>query len=450
MNPVLIGTLCTLDDDFMITTKYVRDHIQEIRASLEKRRSNYPIDDLLKLDEQWRASKTELQEMQTKRNKISMEVAKLKKEGKEANEQIKQVADMKDRMQELEKDIDGMQKKIENLLLNMPNVLHESVPYGASDENNVEIRRWGDATKRIDKGHEEILGGMGLIDIERAAKISGARFYFLKGDIALLEHALISFGLDELSKKGYTPIAPPLMMKREYYKSVTALGDFEEQLYKVTDPSDVNDIGDYEKMEEDLYMISTAEHPMAAMHAGEVFSAKELPLRYVGISPAFRREAGSHGKDTKGIFRVHQFYKLEQFIFSKPEDSWKYYDELLANSEDLVQKLGIPYHVIDICTGDIGVVAAKKNDIEAYMPGQGKYREIVSCSNCTDWQSLRLDIKYDESGERRYVHTLNSTALAISRIIVAITENYYNGDGTITVPKVLVPYMHKDVIGKKE
>ena len=178
MNPVLIGTLCTLDDDFMITTKYVRDHIQEIRASLDKRRSNYPIDDLLKLDEQWRASKTELQEMQTKRNKISMEVAKLKKEGKEANEQIKQVADMKDRMQELEKDIDGMQKKIENLLLNMPNVLHESVPYGASDENNVEIRRWGDATKRIDKGHEEILGGMGLIDIERAAKISGGKILF--------------------------------------------------------------------------------------------------------------------------------------------------------------------------------------------------------------------------------------------------------------------------------
>ncbi|MEM0154955.1 MAG: serine--tRNA ligase [Methanothrix sp.] len=449
IKPVLIGTLDKLDDDFMITTKYVRDHIQEIRASLQKRRSEYPIDELLKLDEQWRAAKTELQEMQTKRNRLSMEVAKLKKEGKEAKAQINEVADMKDRMQELDKSIDAAQKKIESLLLNMPNVLHESVPYGASDENNVEIRRWGDATKRIDKGHEEILGSMGLIDIERAAKISGARFYFLKGDIALLEQALISFGLDELVKKGYTPIAPPLMMKREYYKGATALGDFEEQLYKVTDPADVNDIGDYERMEEDLYMISTAEHPMAAMHAGEVFSAKELPLKYVGISPAFRREAGSHGKDTKGIFRVHQFYKLEQFIFSKPEDSWKHYDELLGNSEYLVQKLGIPYHVIDICTGDIGVVAAKKNDIEAYLPGQGKYREIVSCSNCTDWQSLRLDIKYDENGERKYVHTLNSTAIAISRMIVAIAENYYNGDGTITVPKVLVPYMHKDVIGSK-
>jgi seryl-tRNA synthetase len=430
----------------MITTKYVREHVQEIRASLDKRKSNYPIDELLKLDEEWRAAKTQLQEMQTKRNKESMEVAKLKKEGKNADEHIKEVASMKERMQELGNGISAMESKIETLLLNMPNVLHESVPYGLGDEDNVEIRRWGNTDKRISKGHEEILSGMDLIDMERAAKISGSRFYFLKGDIALLEHALISFALDELSKKGYTPIAPPLMMKREYYKGVTALGDFEEQLYKVTDPADVNGIGDYEKMEEDLYMISTAEHPMAAMHAGEVLSGKELPIKYVGISPAFRREAGSHGKDTKGIFRVHQFYKVEQFIFSKPEDSWKYYDELLANSEELAQKLGIPYHVIDICTGDIGIVAAKKNDIEAYMPGQGKYREIVSCSNCTDWQSLRLDIKYDENGERKYVHTLNSTAIAISRMIVAIVENYYNDDGSITVPKALVPYMHKDKI----
>jgi seryl-tRNA synthetase len=430
----------------MITTKYVREHIQEIRATLEKRKSDYPIDELLKLDEEWRAKKTQLQEMQTKRNKESMEVAKLKKEGKSAEDHIREVSAMKDKMQGLENEISSIESKIERLLLNMPNVLHESVPYGLSDEDNVEIKRWGNTDKRIAKGHEEILLKMGLIDLERAAKISGARFYFLKGDIALLEQALISFALDELSKKGYVPIAPPLMMKREYYKGVTALGDFEEQLYKVTDPADVNDIKDYERMEEDLYMISTAEHPMAAMHAGEVLSAKQLPIKYVGISPAFRREAGSHGKDTKGIFRVHQFYKVEQFIFSRQEDSWKYYDELLANSEELTQKLGIPYHVVDICTGDIGVVAAKKNDIEAYMPGQGKYREIVSCSNCTDWQSLRLDIKYDENGERKYVHTLNSTAIAISRMIVAIVENYYNEDGTITVPKVLVPYMHKDRI----
>lgn len=432
----------------MITTKYVRDHIQEIRASLEKRKSDYPIDDLLGLDADWRKAKTELQEMQATRNKKSMEVAKLKKEGKGAEELISEVASMKDRMQELETEIEKMESGIEKLLLNMPNTLHESVPYGLSGDDNVEIRRWGNADKKIDFGHEEILSKLGLIDLERAAKISGARFYYLLGDIAMLEQALISFALNELTKKGYKAVAPPLMMKREYYKGVTALGDFEEQLYRVTDPADVNEIKDYERMEEDLYMISTAEHPMAAMHAGEVLNAKDLPIKYVGISPAFRREAGSHGKDTKGIFRVHQFYKVEQFIFCKPEDSWKYYDELLANSEELAQKLGIPYHVVDICTGDIGTVAAKKNDIEAYMPGQGKYREIVSCSNCTDWQSLRLDIKYDVQGERKYVHTLNSTAIAVSRMIVAIVENYYNEDGSITVPKVLVPYMGKERIGK--
>ena len=431
---------------FMITTKYVRDHIQEIRASLAKRKSDYPIDELLELDEKWRKNRTELQEMQAKRNRISMEVSQLKKEGKDADSRIKEVASMKERMQSLDAEIGAMDGKIEKLLLNMPNTLHESVPYGLDDNDNLEIKVWGDASKKIAKGHEEILESMGLIDIERAAKISGARFYYLKGDIALLEQALISFALDELSKKGYTAIAPPLMMRREYYKGVTALGDFEEQLYRVTDTAEAGNISDYERMEEDLYMISTAEHPMAAMHAGEVLSVNELPIKYVGISPAFRREAGSHGKDSKGIFRVHQFYKVEQFIFCKPEDSWNYYNELLANSEELTQKLGIPYHVVDICTGDIGTVAAKKNDIEAYMPGQGKYREIVSCSNCTDWQSLRLDIKYDEKGERKYVHTLNSTAIAISRMIVAIVENYYNDDGTITVPKVLVPYMHKDKI----
>ncbi len=434
----------------MITTKYVREHIQEIRASMEKRRSDYPVDEIVALDEKWRQKRTELQDMQTERNRNSLEISKLKKEGKDASGLISEVSKIKEKMPQLEKEIAEMQDRIDYLLLNMPNTLHESVPYGKSEDDNREIRRWGDATKRISTGHEEILEKMGLIDIERAAKVAGARFYYLKGDITMLERALISFALDELSAKGYTAIAPPLMLKKEYYKGVTALGDFEEQLYKITDPKEVGDVKDYEKMEEDLFMISTSEHAMAAMHAGEVFSSKDLPLRYVGISPCFRREAGSHGKDTKGIFRVHQFYKVEQFIFSRQEDSWKRYDELLQNSEELYQKLGIPYHVIDICTGDIGTVAAKKNDIEAYMPGQGKYREVVSCSNCTDWQSLRLDIKYDENGERKYAHTLNSTAIATTRAIVAIVENYYNGDGTITVPKALVPYMHKDMIGKKQ
>ncbi len=238
------------------------------------------------------------------------------------------------------------------------------------------------------------------------------------------------------------------MLRKEYYRGVTALGDFEDALYKISDPKEISGNNEYEKLEDELFLISTSEHPMAAMHSNEVFPASKLPLKYVGISPCFRREAGSHGKDTKGIFRVHQFNKVEQFIFSKQEDSWSYFNELLSNSEEIVKDLGIPYRIVNICTGDIGIVAAKKIDIEAYMPLQKKYREITSCSNCTDWQSLRLDIKYDENNERKYVHTLNSTGIAAQRLIVAIVENYVNDDGTITVPKLLVPYLGKEILGK--
>jgi seryl-tRNA synthetase len=333
------------------------------------------------------------------------------------------------------------------LLWNMPNVLHKTVPYGEDDTKNAEIRKWGETKKGIGKNHEDILTDLELIDIERAAKIAGARFFFMKGDLALLEQSLIRFSIDELVKKGYTLISPPLMLKKKYYGGVTALGDFEDMLYKIEDPKEVSNRKDYEHIDEEMFMIGTSEHPMAAMHAEETFSGERLPLKYVGLSPCFRREAGAHGKDTKGIFRVHQFYKVEQFIFSRQEDSWEYFDELVRNEEDLFQKLNIPYHVIDICTGDIGIVAAKKVDLEAWMPSQQSYREVTSASNCTDWQSIRLDIKYDEKGERKYVHTLNATAIATNRTLVAIVENYANPDGTITVPDALIPYMGKGKIG---
>jgi seryl-tRNA synthetase len=286
-----------------------------------------------------------------------------------------------------------------------------------------------------------------MLDLENAAKVAGARFYYLKSDIALLELSLIRFAIDTLVKKGYTLIAPPLMMKREYYKGVTSLADFEDALYKVGESREAMQNKDIEHIEDELFMISTSEHPIAAMHANHVFSANELPKKYVGWSPCFRREAGAHGKDTKGIFRVHQFYKVEQFIFSRQEDSWKYFEELVSNEEELFKALGIPYRIVSICTGDIGIVAAKKYDLEAYLPVQKRYGEMCSCSNCTDWQSLRLDIKYDEKGERKYVHTLNATAIATERAIVAIIENYTNEDGTITLPDVLVPYMGKRKIG---
>ncbi len=433
----------------MLTTKYVRDHLDEIKKSLEKRKSDYPIDELLKLDSEWRDKTTKLQELQAERNKAGLDIAAKKKKKENVDLEINKMAKLKEEINKIEEEMPKYEKRINYLLLNMPNVLADSVPFGKDDNDNKEIKKWGEIKKKSSKGHEEILNDLGLLDIERASKVAGARFYYLKSDLVLLEQSLIRFALDELSKKGFTLISPPFMVKRDYYKGVTALGDFEDALYKIADPKEVNDDKSLEKISDEMFLISTSEHPMAAMHAGEVFSASDLPLKYAGISPCFRREAGSHGKDSKGIFRVHQFYKVEQFIFTKEDDSWKYYDELLHNAEEIYQKLELPYHIVDICTGDIGIVAAKKNDIEAYMPSQQKYREVVSCSNCTDWQSLRLDIKYDEGGKRKYVHTLNSTAVATTRVLVAIIENYYNDeDGSITIPKVLVPYFGKDKIVK--
>ena len=433
----------------MLTTKYVRDHIDEIKKSLEKRKSAYPIDELVNLDMDIRKLKTELQELQAKRNKERMEISEQKKKNEDIGEKINTLKVVKEKIEAIESELPSYQDRVNFLLWNMPNILHESVPYGKNDEENIEMKKWGEQkNKKNGKSHDEILKELDMVDIERAAKVSGARFYYLKNDLVLLEQSLLRFALDFFIKKGFTPISPPFMLRKEYYRGVTALGDFEDALYKISDPKEISGNNEYEKLEDELFLISTSEHPMAAMHSNEVFPASKLPLKYVGISPCFRREAGSHGKDTKGIFRVHQFNKVEQFIFSKQEDSWSYFNELLSNSEEIVKDLGIPYRIVNICTGDIGIVAAKKIDIEAYMPLQKKYREITSCSNCTDWQSLRLDIKYDENNERKYVHTLNSTGIAAQRLIVAIVENYVNDDGTITVPKLLVPYLGKEILGK--
>ncbi len=432
----------------MLTTKYVRDHIDEIRESLRKRRSDYPVDEILDLDKRIRAMKTEMQELQARRNRESLEIADLKKAGKDIKDAVDSLKTVKDKITDIEKKLPEYENRAEYLIMNLPNTLHESVPYGEDDSQNVEVKRWGDTSKTLDKGHSEIFEGLGLVDTERAAKVAGARFYYLKGDLVLLSQSLIRFALDELSKKGFMPIEPPFMMRKSLYKGVTGLGDFEEALYRATSTKEAEGKESLEKLDEELFMIATAEHPMAAMHAGEVLSAKDLPIKYVGVSPCFRREAGAHGKDTKGIFRVHQFDKVEQFVFCREEDSWRIFEELRQNEEDIYQKLGIPYHVVNICTGDIGVVAAKKYDVEGWFPNQGKYRELTSCSNCTDWQSMRLDIKYDDKGERHYVHTLNATGISIERTLAVIAENYANADGTISVPDALVKYMGKDRIGK--
>lgn len=427
----------------MFTMRYVREHLTEIKDSMERRKNAYPLDELLKLDEENRAMQKQIEELRAKRNKGSIEVSEAIKEKGPADEsKLKELSKIKEKLEQLEEKAKGHEDTMTSMLWKMPNTLDKSVPFGNDGNGNIEIRHAGKTAKKKGPSHEEPLKKLGLIELEQAAKVSGARFYYMKGDLVVLEQALIRFAIDLLSGKGYLPVSPPLMLKKEYYKGVTALSDFEEALYKVGTASESSKNPELEEMDGDLMLISTSEHPLAALNAKMIFSAKELPKKYIGVSPCFRREAGSHGKDTKGIFRVHHFYKVEQFVVSRQEDSQKFFEELIANAEEIYKKLEIPYRVMNICTGEIGTVAAQKYDIEAYMPAQDTYREVVSASNCTDWQSLRLDIRYDEGGERKYAHTLNSTAIATTRTIVAIVENYLNPDGTIAIPEALVPYMN--------
>ena len=320
----------------------------------------------------------------------------------------------------------------------LPNILHESVPVGPDDSGNVTIRTYGKPRTADFKlrDHIDILNQLDMVDMERAAKIAGARFFFLKGDALLLEQSIMRYALDLLGKKGFTPIEPPFMMRKEAYEGVVDLNDFGPVIYRVE--------GD------DLYLIATSEHPITAMHMDEILDGQKLPLRYAGFSPCFRVEAGAHGKDTKGIFRVHQFYKVEQVVLSRPEESWTIQEQMIANAEEIFQSFGLHYRVVNVCTGDMGTVAAKKYDLESWMPAQQKFREMVSCSNVTDYQARRLKIRFRDkpSDEPRTIHTLNSTAVP-TRALVAIVENFQQEDGSVTIPAPLVPYMGgKEKLGK--
>jgi seryl-tRNA synthetase len=419
----------------MLDIKLIRENPDFVRTNLMKRgdpENPKILDNLIDYDRQWRQGLTKLNELRHERKRITGEIATTKKKGKDASGEISKAKEVDNEITTIEKRVSEWEEKEHNLLMRMPNLLHETVPLGKDENDNVGIRKWGKIPKFSFpiKGHIDLGLDQDIIDIERAGKIAGARFFYLKNEAVFLDNAIISFALEEMSKKGYKPIEPPYLIRRKPYEGVVALSDFEDVLYKIEN--------------EDLYLIATAEHPLASMYMDEVLKAEDLPLKLVGFSTNFRKEAGAHGKDTRGIFRTHQFNKVEQFVFCKPEDSWKIHEELIHNAEEIVQKLGLPYRVVNVCTGDIGTVAAKKYDIEAWMPAQNAYREIVSCSNCTDYQARRLNIKYREKeGEapKGFVHTLNSTALATGRTIVAILENYQQKDGSVTVPEALRKYM---------
>jgi len=426
----------------MLDIKLIRSNPDLVREDLAKRGNKEKqewLEDLLQKDKEYRQLLVDLEKMKAERNQATKKIAELVKAKKDASNEKKAASELPVKIKEAEVKVIELQEKVKFYLMRLPNILHGSVPIGRGEEGNEVVREWG-KKKNFDfvpKSHVDIIQDLDLADIERAAKISGSRFYFLKGDLVLLEQAVLNFAMNYMVKKGYTPISPPTMMKTKPYEGVTDLADFELVMYK--------------DQKEDLNLIATSEHPIAAMYMDEILPEESLPLKYAGISQCYRKEAGAHGKDTKGIFRVHQFNKIEQYVFCKPEDSWKMHEELLKNAEEIFQALEIPYRVMNICTGDIGIVAAKKYDMEAWMPAQETYREVVSCSNCTTYQSVRSNIKYGKvGGDKDFVHTLNSTAIATPRALVAIMENYQNKDGSITVPKVLVPFMGKDKISKKK
>ncbi len=418
----------------MLDIKLIREHPEIVRKDLEKRGEPEKIEmlnNLIKYDIEWRSLLTEANELRRKLNQITAEVANLKKQKKDASKQIEQAKNIPQQIKELETNVAEYREKVEQLLMKLPNILHETVPFGKDEHDNVVEKLVGKPPKFgfEPKSHVEIAQDLDLIDFERAAKVSGHGFYYLKGDLARLDFAVMTYTIDLLRNRDYTLIEPPLMMHRKPYLGVTDLEFFGDQLYKIEN--------------DDLYLIATSEHPMAASYMDEVILQECLPIKYVGVSPCFRKEVGAHGKYTKGLFRVHQFNKIEQFIFCHPDYSWRFHEELQQNSEDLYKGLGLHYRVVNVCTGDIGIIAAKKYDIEVWM-ADGTYREAGSNSNCTDYQARRLNIKYREKEGQSpvgFVHTLNNTALATSRTLIAILEQYQQKDGSVVIPEVLRPLM---------
>lgn len=415
----------------MLDPKLIKEKSEIIRNMLKSRSVEFDLDGLIESDQKRRKFIIKTDELRKKKNQIAMSISEKKKAGEDASSILAEMKNISNELTKLELEQEEVEKKYLKLASTIPNIVDKSVPIGPDESANKEIKKWGDIPKfdfKI-KDHIDISEDLNLVDLERAAKVAGARFYYLKNDLVRLNQALIHFGLDFLAEKKYSLVQPPYMINRESMEGAVIAEDFEEVIYKVQD--------------EDLYMIGTSEHAMAAMHSKEIIEGKNIPMKYAGVSPCFRKEAGAHGRDQKGIFRVHQFDKIEQFIFSKPEDSWKEHENMLAIAEEFYQKLEIPYRVMLLSTGDIGKISAKTYDIEAWMPGQNAYREIVSCSNCLEYQARRLKIRFrDKTNEdTQYVHTLNSTLIATTRVLVAIMENFQTKDGHIRIPQVLQSYM---------
>ncbi|MCL4457285.1 MAG: serine--tRNA ligase [Nitrospirae bacterium] len=420
----------------MLDARFVRENIDILKNALQKRGSDIDMSEFLSLEGERLKLLKEAEELRNKRNIVSEEIGKLKKQKQDAEKLIAEMKGVSDRIKEIDEVLKGIEEKTGLFLLNIPNIPHESVPEGKDEAENVEVRKWGEprAFDFEPLNHWDIAETLDIIDFERGAKIAGARFAVMKGFGARLERALMNLMLDLNTSKGYKEIFPPILVNRDSMTGTGQLPKFSEDLFRTVDP--------------EFYLIPTAEVPVTNIHRGEILREDQLPIYYTAYTPCFRREAGSYGKDVRGLIRQHQFNKVELVKFVRPEDSYDELEKLTNNAEEILQKLGLPYRVVALCTGDMGFSSAKTYDIEVWLPGQQRYREISSCSNFEDFQARRANIRFKREGKKgtEFVHTLNGSGLAIGRTLVAILENYQQKDGTVIVPEVLRQYMGVEVI----
>ena len=415
----------------MLDLKFMRENKELIEEMLKNRNSDLTLDEFAKLDEERRVILSEVEALKNKRNTESQEIARLKKAKEDATALIKEMGEVSSKIKELDEKLATVDEKIKYIQMTIPNKYHETTPIGKDEDENVEIRRWGTPREFTfePKPHWEIGEKLGVLDFERGSKLSGSRFVLYRGLGARLERALINFMLDmHVDEQGYTEHITPFLVNREICEGTGQLPKFEEDMYRT---------------DNDMFLISTSEITMTNIHRKEILDEKDLPKYYTAYSPCFRKEAGSYGKDVKGIIRVHQFNKVEMVKLATPETSYDELEKMVVDAEEILQRLGLPYRVISLCTGDIGFSAAKTYDLEVWLPSQNKYREISSCSNCEDFQARRMGLKYRPNGSNKseFVHTLNGSGLAVGRTLVAIMENYQQEDGSFLIPEALVPYM---------
>jgi seryl-tRNA synthetase len=424
----------------MLDRIWVRDHLDEVEAAMRKRGAAVDIEAIRRLDQERRKALTEVETLKARRNAVSGDIARLKKEGKDASALIEEMRGAGDRIKELDARANEADEALGTLLLHVPNIPHASVPVGRTAEDNVEVRKWGTPAKLsfAPKAHWDIGEALGILDFERAAKMTGARFVVYLGAGARLERALINFMLDLQTKEhGYTEVLPPFMVNEKAMTGTGNLPKFAGDLFKVTKDEGVP-----------YYLIPTAEVPLTNLYREETIEGDRLPLSYTAYTPCFRSEAGSYGKDVKGLIRQHQFNKVELVKFTRPEESMEALERLTKDAETVLQRLGLPYRVIALCTGDMGFASMKTYDIEVWLPSFDTYREISSCSNCGDFQARRAGIRFRRgpSGKTELAHTLNGSGLAVGRTLVAILENGQREDGSVAIPEALVPYFGAEEI----